>query len=46
MLNPIDGPDDVVMEFLGIAGEIGSPCATLGMPGGGGIGPQVPTLVR
>jgi hypothetical protein len=46
MLNPIDGPDDVVLEFLGMAGEIGSPCATLGMPGGGGIGPQVPTLVR
>lgn len=46
MLNPIDGPDDVVLEFLGMAGEIGSPCATLGMPGGGGIGPQVPTLAR
>jgi hypothetical protein len=46
MLNPIAGPDDVVLEFLGMAGEIGSPCATLGMPGGGGIGPQVPTLVR
>jgi hypothetical protein len=46
MLNPIDGPDDVVMEFLGIASEIGSPCATLGMPGGGGVGPNVPTLVR
>lgn len=46
MLNPIDGPDDVALEFLGMASEIGSPCATLGMPGGGGIGPQVPTLVR
>jgi hypothetical protein len=46
MLNPIGGPDDVVLEFLGMASEIGSPCATLGMPGGGGIGPQVPTLVR
>jgi hypothetical protein len=46
MLNPIDGPDDVMLEFLGMASEIGSPCATLGMPGGGGIGPQVPTLVR
>lgn len=46
MLNPIDGPDAANLEFLGMAGEIGSPCATLGMPGGGGIGPQVPTLVR
>ena len=46
MLNPIDGPGSVVLEFLGIAGDVGSPCATLGMPGGGGIGPQVPTLVR
>lgn len=46
MLNPIDGPDGVVLEFLGMASEIGSPCATLGMPGGGGIGPNVPTLVR
>jgi hypothetical protein len=46
MLNPIDGPDAVNLEFLGMASEVGSPCATLGMPGGGGIGPQVPTLVR
>lgn len=46
MLNPIDGPDDVRLEFLGLAGDIGSPCATLGMPGSGGLGPQVPTLVR
>lgn len=46
MLNPIDGPDAVALEFLGMAGDVGSPCATLGMPGGGGIGPQVPTLVR
>lgn len=46
MLSPIDGPDAAVLEFLGMASEVGSPCATLGMPSSDGIGPQVPTLVR
>lgn len=46
MLAPIEAPDDVVMEFLGIAGEAGSPCATLGLPGGGVGGLLVPTLVK
>lgn len=46
MLAPIEGPGGVVMEFLGIAGDSGSPCATLGLPGGGIGGPLVPTLVK
>jgi len=46
LLAPIEDPDGVVMEFLGIAGAPGSPCATLGLPGGGIGGPQVPTLVK
>jgi hypothetical protein len=46
LLAPIEGPDSVVMEFLGLAGDLGSPCATMGLPGGGVSGPLVPTLVR
>lgn len=46
MLTPIEDPDGVVLEFLGLAGESGSPCATLGLPGGGVGGPLVPTLVK
>lgn len=46
MLTPIEGPGGVVLEFLGLAGESGSPCASLGLPGGGIGGPLVPTLVK
>jgi hypothetical protein len=46
MLAPIESPGGVVMEFLGLAGGSGSPCATLGLPGGGVGGPMVPTLVK
>lgn len=46
MLAPIDSPSAVVLEYLGLAGDAGSPCATLGLPGGGIGGPLVPTLVK
>lgn len=46
MLAPIESPGNVVLEFLGLAGKSGSPCATLGLPGGGIGGPMVPTLVK
>lgn len=46
MLAPIENPDGVMIEFLGLAGESGSPCGTLGLPGGGIGGPPVPTLVK
>lgn len=48
MLHPIDGTGDLVyMEYLGLASEPGSPCATTGLPGGpGGTGPKVPALVQ
>lgn len=45
MLSPIEGPADVVLEFLGLANEVGSPCSTSGL-GGGTAGPLVPVLVH
>jgi Flp pilus assembly protein TadG len=47
LLNPINTPSDVVMEFLGFTNDANSPCATAGVPGGTGSGgPLVPTLVQ
>lgn len=45
MLNPIKGPDDVVMEYLGDPTAEGSPCSSFGL-GGGTAGPLVPVLVQ
>jgi hypothetical protein len=46
MLHPMPIPmDDVVLEFIGNAGDPGSPCTTSGSPGGS-AGPLVPVLVR
>lgn len=45
MLNPIKGPDDVVMEYLGDPNASGSPCSSFGL-GGGTAGPLVPVLVQ
>ncbi len=46
MLHPIDGPNmTVYLEFVGDAGSVTSPCATLGLPGGTS-GPLVPVLVQ
>lgn len=45
MLNPIKGPDDVFMEFRGLANDSSSPCASYGIPGGS-AGPLVPVLVQ
>jgi hypothetical protein len=45
MLTPYQGPtDDMVLEYLGLAGAPGVPCGTFGRPGG--TGPLVPTLVQ
>lgn len=48
MLNPIDGVgSQVKMEYLGLASQSGSPCATTGLPGGpGSVGPNVAVLVQ
>jgi hypothetical protein len=46
MLHPLTGPtDDAFVEFRGNAGAAGSPCTTVGFPGGA-AGPLVPALVR
>jgi Flp pilus assembly protein TadG len=46
MLHPLSGPnDDAFIEYLGSAGLPGSPCTTVGLPGGA-AGPLVPALVR
>lgn len=46
LLQPLSVPlADVQLEFLGRAGEPGSPCVTNGLPGGA-AGPLVPMLVR
>ncbi len=46
MLHPLSGPNDPAqLEFRGLAGAAGSPCAPGGMPGGL-AGPLVPVLVR
>lgn len=45
MLNPIKGPDDVVMEYLGEPNAAGSPCSSFGLAGGT-AGPLVPVLVQ
>ncbi|WP_198420949.1 Tad domain-containing protein [Massilia atriviolacea] len=46
MLHPLSGPNDPAkLEFRGLAGMAGSPCAPGGTPGGIG-GPLVPVLVR
>lgn len=44
MLNPIKGPDDVVVEYIGPPDAPGSPCGSFGL--GGGSGPLVPVLVQ
>ena len=48
MLHPIASPSDIVtMEFLGLANDPSSPCATSGVVGAGGsVGPLVPGLVQ
>lgn len=46
MLHPLSGPNDSArLEFRGLAGMAGSPCAPGGLPGGV-AGPLVPVLVR
>lgn len=45
MLNPIKGPDDIVMEYLGDPAVAGSPCSSFGLAGGT-AGPLVPVLVQ
>jgi Flp pilus assembly protein TadG len=46
MLHPIDGPHvTVYLEFVGNASSPGSPCASVGLPGGT-TGPLVPALVQ
>lgn len=45
MLNPIKGPDDVVLEYLGLPNDPGSPCSSFGLAGGTS-GPLVPVLVQ
>lgn len=46
MLHPLSGPNDSAkLEFRGLAGMAGSPCAPGGLPGGA-AGPLVPVLVR
>ncbi|MHB1401864.1 MAG: pilus assembly protein TadG-related protein [Thiobacillus sp.] len=45
MLSPIEGPNDVVMEYLGQPNEPGSPCSSFGLAGGT-AGPLVPVLVQ
>lgn len=44
MLNPIKGPNDVVLEYLGQPNTPGTPCASYGLAGGSG--PLVPVLVQ
>lgn len=46
MLQPISGPTTTVqLEYLGNAGDIGSPCTSNGFAGGT-VGPLVPALVQ
>jgi hypothetical protein len=46
MLSPIDGPDDVVIEYLNMANATtNNPCASSGLAGGS-TGPLVPVLVQ
>jgi hypothetical protein len=46
MLHPISQPGDTVrMEYVGLANELGSPCASYGLAGGT-AGPMVPVLVH
>lgn len=46
MLHPIASPGDIVnMEYVGLAGNPNSPCATSGLAGGS-VGPLVPVLVQ
>lgn len=44
MLQPIGGPNDVVVEYLGQPDAAGIPCGSYGL--GGGSGPLVPVLVQ
>lgn len=44
LLNPIKGPNDVVLEYLGQPNDPGTPCASYGLAGGNG--PLVPVLVQ
>ncbi|MDQ9168914.1 pilus assembly protein TadG-related protein [Oxalobacteraceae bacterium R-40] len=55
MLHPINnsaggsgtGADRMWLEYRGLSSELGSPCASLGVPGGANSqGPMVPTLVQ
>ncbi|MDP1653415.1 MAG: pilus assembly protein TadG-related protein [Rhodocyclaceae bacterium] len=48
LLHPMNGPSDpLYLEYQGLSDLPGSPCATVGLPGGpGSVGPQVPALVR
>jgi hypothetical protein len=47
LLNPINTPSDVKLEFLGLTSDPQSPCATAGIPGGLNTnGPLVPALVQ
>jgi Flp pilus assembly protein TadG len=46
MLHPIGSPGDIVsMEYVGLASDPGSPCATSGLAGGT-FGPLIPVLVQ
>lgn len=46
LLQPMPIPvDDIYLEFLGNASDVGSPCTGSGLPGGT-AGPRVPVLVR
>ncbi len=45
LLNPIKGPEDVVMEYMGQPDDPGSPCSSFGLAGGT-AGPLVPVLVQ
>ena len=48
MLHPMDSPGDpLYLEYQGLSDLPGSPCSSVGLPGGpGNVGPQVPALVR
>lgn len=48
MLHPMASPSDpLYLEYQGLSDTPGSPCASIGLPGGtGNVGPLVPALVR
>jgi hypothetical protein len=48
MLHPMDSPGDpLYLEYQGLSDLPGSPCSSIGLPGGpGNVGPMVPALVR